>query len=55
MRGDRKSAHEAFDGPLEDAMRHEVAIGVASLASGEALAGAEAFDAGKGRHGSFDP
>jgi enoyl-CoA hydratase len=54
MRGDRKSAHQAFEGSLEDAMRRESAIGLASLESGEAVAGAEAFAAGKGRHGSFE-
>jgi len=54
LRGDRASAYGAFDGTLEDAMKRELAIGLASLASGEALTGAEGFRAGKGRHGRFD-
>jgi enoyl-CoA hydratase len=54
MRGDRRSAHESLAMPFEAAMRHEFAIGIASLATGEAVAGATVFAAGKGRHGSFE-
>jgi enoyl-CoA hydratase len=51
LRGDRASAHASLGMSFEDAMRNETAIGLASLASGEALGGARAFAAGRGRHG----
>jgi enoyl-CoA hydratase len=54
MRGDRKSAHESLALPFDAAMRHELTLGVASLASGEAVEGATRFAGGKGRHGSFE-
>ena len=53
MRGDRKSAYASMDLATDDALRNEFAIGMESLASGEAASGAAAFAAGKGRHGSF--
>jgi enoyl-CoA hydratase len=53
MRGDRRSAYESLGAPLEEALRREFELGAASLASGEALAGAASFAGGKGRHGSF--
>lgn len=51
MRGDRRSAYESMGLSLEAALAREFELGVGSLASGEALAGATAFAAGKGRHG----
>jgi enoyl-CoA hydratase len=53
MRGDRRSAYESMGVPLDAALAHEFAIGMESLASGEAVGGATAFSAGKGRHGDF--
>jgi enoyl-CoA hydratase len=53
MRGDRKSAYASMGMPLDAALAHEFAIGMESIASGEAFAGATAFAAGKGRHGNF--
>lgn len=54
MRGDRASAYASFDASLEAALSREFEIGMRSLASGEALAGATSFAQGRGRHGSFD-
>jgi len=53
MRGDRKSAYASMGMALDAALANEFAIGMESLASGEAVRGATAFTAGKGRHGSF--
>ncbi|MBX3213240.1 MAG: crotonase/enoyl-CoA hydratase family protein [Labilithrix sp.] len=53
MRGDRKSAYASTGLSLEDAIANEFAIGLESLATGEATSGAAAFAAGKGRHGAF--
>jgi enoyl-CoA hydratase len=53
MRGDRMSAYESMDLPLDAALANELRIGMQSLASGEAMAGAAAFAGGKGRHGDF--
>jgi enoyl-CoA hydratase len=53
MRGDRTSAYASTAMPLEEALAHEFAVGMESLASGEAVRGATAFAAGKGRHGDF--
>lgn len=52
MRGDRKSTYAAFEGSLDEALRREFAIGLASLATGEGFTGASAFTGGVGRHGS---
>lgn len=53
MRGDRESAYTSLGLPLDEALRHEFALGQRSLASGEALEGATTFAKGTGRHGSF--
>lgn len=53
MRNDRRSAYEAMALPLDDALRNELALGLESLASGEARSGAASFKGGKGRHGAF--
>ncbi|MBX3226918.1 MAG: crotonase/enoyl-CoA hydratase family protein [Labilithrix sp.] len=53
MRGDRRSAYESLALPLDRAIANEFAIGLESLASGEAVAGATSFKSGKGRHGTF--
>ena len=54
MRGDRQSAYASMALPLEEALAREFTIGLASLASGEAAAGAGNFAKGKGRHGTFE-
>jgi enoyl-CoA hydratase len=54
MQSDRASAYASVDLPLDDALANELRAGLASLASGEALEGATAFHAGKGRHGAFE-
>jgi len=54
MRQDRLSVYEQWNLSLEEAQHNEFRHGVATLASGEATAGAKSFTAGQGRHGSFD-
>ena len=54
MRGDRRSAHDSLALPLDAALANELAIGVGSLATGEAALGATAFSEGRGRHGTFE-
>ena len=53
MRGDRQSAYASMGIPVEAALANEFAIGMSSIASGEAVRGATAFTTGKGRHGAF--
>jgi enoyl-CoA hydratase len=53
MRGDRRSAYASVGTSLDTALASEFEIGLESLASGEGLSGAAAFDAGQGRHGKF--
>jgi enoyl-CoA hydratase len=52
MRNDRQSALEQWDLDETAAMRNEVALGRATIESGETQAGAARFAAGDGRHGS---
>jgi enoyl-CoA hydratase len=54
MRGDRRSAYESLGMAQGDALQNEFAIGMESMSSGEAIAGARSFASGKGRHGSFE-
>ena len=51
MRNDRLSAIEQWSLPYDEAVRNEVARGLETLRSGEALEGAAAFTGGAGRHG----
>jgi enoyl-CoA hydratase len=54
MRGDRRSAYEQWGQPDEAAaIVNEFRHGVATLNSGETLAGAARFAGGAGRHGKF--
>jgi enoyl-CoA hydratase len=53
MRNDRRSAYDAMALPLEQAIANEFRLGLASLASGEAVSGASAFKSGQGKHGKF--
>jgi enoyl-CoA hydratase len=52
LRGDRLSAYQQLDLPLEDALASEFERGLASLHA-EGVDGARRFAAGMGRHGSF--
>lgn len=54
LRGDLRSAREQWSLPEEQAMRQEFEFGLATLRSGETLAGAKRFKSGQGRHGAFD-
>jgi enoyl-CoA hydratase len=53
MRNDRLSVLEQWDLNEAEAIANELKRGRQTLMSGEAKAGATAFDAGKGRHGRF--
>lgn len=53
MRHDRLSSYEQWGLPLAEALKNECRHGQASLASGEAQAGAGRFREGEGRHGRF--
>jgi enoyl-CoA hydratase len=52
MRNDRRSVLAQWGLPTEDALRIETRLGLDSLASGEARAGAARFSAGQGRGGT---
>lgn len=52
LRGDRLSAHQQFDMPLPEALANEFRHGLRSLES-DAIAGAQKFASGAGRHGAF--
>jgi enoyl-CoA hydratase len=54
MKNDRRSVYEQWDLDYGAAMANEFAHGRSTLASGEAVAGASRFAAGKGRSGNFD-
>ena len=53
MRGDRASAYEQHDLPLDRALANELAHGMRSLTDPEMIAGTQRFAAGAGRHGHF--
>jgi enoyl-CoA hydratase len=55
LRHDRLSAIEQWDLPEAEAVANELGHGMATLASGEAAAGAAGFAAGRGRHGAPPP
>src|SRR5829696_6748207 len=52
LRSDRASVYEQAGLPLAEAMAVELRYGMATLASGEAAAGAARFAGGRGRHGA---
>jgi enoyl-CoA hydratase len=52
LRSDRLSAHEQWGMTEADAMANEVRRGLATIQSGETLAGAQRFASGEGRHGA---
>ena len=53
MRNDRASMLDQHAMPLRDALAHEFALGMQTLASGESVSGAQRFASGAGRHGRF--
>jgi enoyl-CoA hydratase len=53
MRSDRRSAYEQWTLPIDAAVANELSLGVATISSGETLAGATRFARGAGRHGEF--
>ena len=53
MRGDRLSSLEQWELRDADAIKNETARGLATIRSGETLAGAARFSGGEGRHGAF--
>lgn len=55
LRSDRRSAIDQWDLPVTGALAHETRLGLATIASGETLAGAARFAAGAGRHGAAVP
>jgi enoyl-CoA hydratase len=54
LRHDRMSSYEQWSMSIDDAMKNEYRHAIATLASGEAIAGAARFSAGAGRHGARD-
>jgi len=48
---DRRSAYELLGKTLDAGLRREYALGLATMKTGESLAGAQRFAAGAGRHG----
>ncbi len=52
LRNDRRSAVDQWSLSVEEALRHETRLGLASLASGEAVDGATRFAGGAGRGGT---
>jgi enoyl-CoA hydratase len=53
LRGDRRSAYEQSDLTFDAALANELQHGLVSLRA-DAVAGAQRFNRGQGRHGSFD-
>jgi enoyl-CoA hydratase len=53
LRNDRTSSYDQWGLSGADALARETELGLATLASGEALDGAARFARGAGRHGSF--
>ena len=53
MLNDRRSAYDQSTLEMDDAIRHEFALGEQSLASPQLSGGLERFRGGQGRHGSF--
>ncbi|HAP77757.1 MAG TPA: crotonase/enoyl-CoA hydratase family protein [Acidimicrobiaceae bacterium] len=51
MRRDRQSSYDQWALSLPDALANETKLGLATIRSGETLAGAARFAAGEGRHG----
>lgn len=54
LRNDRRAVYDGLGLPLEEGLRVEARCGKETLDSGEAGAGAKAFQDGKGRGGAFE-
>jgi enoyl-CoA hydratase len=54
MRNDCQSLIEQWSLNENGAMENEIRLGLATIASGETLAGSTRFSDGAGRHGRFD-
>ncbi|HJL19735.1 MAG TPA: crotonase/enoyl-CoA hydratase family protein [Sandaracinaceae bacterium LLY-WYZ-13_1] len=54
LRTDRRSAYESLGRPLDEALRHEFALGTRAVADPAMVAGAARFTEGAGRGGSFE-
>jgi enoyl-CoA hydratase/carnithine racemase len=54
LRNDRQAVYEGLGLPIEEGLRVEARWGKETMASGEAAAGAKAFQDGKGRGGTFE-
>ncbi len=54
LRHDRQSALDQWSLDWEPALVHETELGLDTLRSGEAVAGAQRFTSGQGKHGQFD-
>lgn len=54
LRNDRLSAYEQFSMSLDEALSHELGLGLRSMASDEFTRAVDRFKAGSGRHGRFD-
>ena len=54
LRNDRRAVYEGLGLPIEEGLRVEARCGRETLESGEAGAGAKAFQDGKGRGGTFE-
>jgi len=54
LRNDRRSAIGQWSQDWDDALTTETALGLETLRSGEAVAGAKRFASGQGKHGQFD-
>lgn len=53
LRGDRLASYEQWPLTIDEALAAEYRHGIATIRSGETLAGAARFASGEGRHGSF--
>ena len=51
LQSDRRSALDQWSLPINEALEHELALGMETIASGETAEGAERFSRGAGRHG----
>ncbi len=54
LRNDRLSAYQQWGMDEQQAIRNEFTLGMATLSSGETIAGAQRFEQGKGRHGKAE-
>lgn len=54
LRNDRLSAYQQFSMSQDEALSHELSLGLHSLASEELTRAVDGFKAGRGRHGRFD-